>query len=101
LTTTQYSLPPQVQKRVQPYQETLERLRADYQRRLEAQESVSKGEHLVSQRTLPGGTYASTYRLRITPFGETYYRREWARYRALYPEVDAPEPSAPERENTP
>jgi hypothetical protein len=30
--------------------------------------------------------------LRLTPFGEEYYRENWQRYRKLYPEVDAPEP---------
>ncbi len=40
------------------------------------------------------GTYkAPESRLRITPFGRTYYAREWARYREIYPDVDAPEPA--------
>lgn len=54
-------------------------------------------EQRGSQHTLPGGAYGETYRLHITPFGEAYYHREWARYRALYPDVDAPAPAA-ERE---
>lgn len=32
------------------------------------------------------------YWLRLTPFGEQYYRDNWQRYRELYPEVDAPKP---------
>jgi hypothetical protein len=35
----------------------------------------------------------NTTRLRLTSFGHEYYEREWARYRALYPDVDAPQPS--------
>lgn len=34
----------------------------------------------------------------ITPFGRQYYAREWARYRALYPDVDAPKPEAEQAE---
>jgi hypothetical protein len=30
--------------------------------------------------------------LRLTPFGEQFYRENWQRYRELYPEVDAPVP---------
>ncbi len=30
--------------------------------------------------------------LRLTSFGEQYYRENWQRYRELYPEVDAPAP---------
>jgi hypothetical protein len=51
-------------------------------------------EQRVSQPLFPGDTLPSAYRLRITPFGEAYYWREWARYRALYPDVEAPEPTA-------
>jgi hypothetical protein len=50
-------------------------------------------EQRVSQPLFPGDTLSSAYRLYITSFGETYYRREWARYRALYPGVEAPEPA--------
>ena len=32
--------------------------------------------------------------LRLTPFGEEFYRDNWQRYRELYPEVDAPEPDS-------
>ena len=28
----------------------------------------------------------------ITPFGAQYYRENWARYREMYPDVDAPQP---------
>jgi hypothetical protein len=31
-------------------------------------------------------------RMRITSFGRDYYAREWARYKTLYPDVDAPQP---------
>jgi hypothetical protein len=34
------------------------------------------------------------YRRRITAAGRDLYEREWARYRALYPDVEAPEPAA-------
>ncbi len=30
--------------------------------------------------------------IRLTPFGEQFYRDNWQRYRDLYPEVDAPAP---------
>lgn len=30
--------------------------------------------------------------IRLTSFGEQYYRENWQRYRELYPEVDAPAP---------
>lgn len=30
--------------------------------------------------------------LRLTPFGQQYYRENWQRYREMYPDVDAPEP---------
>jgi hypothetical protein len=30
--------------------------------------------------------------IRLTPFGEQYYRENWQRYHALYPNVEAPEP---------
>jgi hypothetical protein len=33
----------------------------------------------------------------LTPFGRQYYEREWARYRELYPDVDAPEPVSSSR----
>ena len=33
-------------------------------------------------------------RMRLTPFGRAYYEREWARYRELYPDVEAAEPAA-------
>jgi hypothetical protein len=32
-------------------------------------------------------------RMRLTPFGRDYYRREWARYNALYPDVEAARPT--------
>jgi hypothetical protein len=35
---------------------------------------------------------ADTWRFELTPDGRAFYEREWARYRELYPEVDAPEP---------
>jgi hypothetical protein len=33
------------------------------------------------------------WRYELTPFGRAYYEQEWAFYRKLYPDVDAPEPS--------
>jgi len=33
-------------------------------------------------------------RLRITAAGRALYEREWACYRELYPDVDAPQPSS-------
>jgi hypothetical protein len=35
----------------------------------------------------------NTTRLRLTLFGREYYEREWAHYRELYPDVEAPQPS--------
>jgi hypothetical protein len=35
----------------------------------------------------------SEYRIRISAFGRDYYQRQWAHYRQLYPEVEAPEPN--------
>lgn len=32
-------------------------------------------------------------RMRLTPFGRDYYRREWARYSGLYPAVEAVRPT--------
>jgi hypothetical protein len=34
------------------------------------------------------------YRLRVTAAGRDLYEREWARYRTLHPDVEAPEPVA-------
>lgn len=34
------------------------------------------------------------YRLHLTPFGRTFYQQHWQHYRHLYPEVEAPEPTA-------
>jgi hypothetical protein len=41
-----------------------------------------------------GHSIEAIYRIRLTPFGRELYRREHARYRELYPEVDAPAPAA-------
>jgi hypothetical protein len=30
--------------------------------------------------------------MRLTPFGEQFYRDNWQQYRGLYPDVDAPVP---------
>lgn len=35
----------------------------------------------------------SEYRIRISAFGRDYYQRQWAHYRQLYPEVEAPGPN--------
>lgn len=32
-------------------------------------------------------------RMRLTAFGRDYYRREWARYNALYPAVEVARPT--------
>jgi hypothetical protein len=32
-------------------------------------------------------------RMRLTTYGRSYYEQEWARYRELYPNVDAPAPT--------
>ena len=40
------------------------------------------------------GSSGSRYRIHITGAGWALYEREWARYRELYPAVDAPEPVA-------
>jgi hypothetical protein len=39
-----------------------------------------------------GGPWNTT-RMRLTSFGHEYYEREWAHYRELYPDVEAPQPS--------
>ncbi len=55
---------------------------------------------LIEEYQTPGrynastGTRYDTYWLRLTPFGEQFYRENWQRYRELYPEVDAPEPGS-------
>jgi hypothetical protein len=38
-------------------------------------------------------TSVSAWAMVITTTGKTLYEREWARYRELYPDVDAPEPA--------
>jgi hypothetical protein len=38
------------------------------------------------------------WRIRITPYGRSYYEQEWARYHELYPEVEAPEPEQGNKE---
>ena len=38
------------------------------------------------------GVVGSHYRIHITGAGWVLYEREWARYRELYPDVDAPDP---------
>lgn len=43
-------------------------------------------------------SYTQEIRMLITEFGKEYYRENWARYRELYPDVEAPEP---EREPKP
>ena len=40
------------------------------------------------------GRQAARYRIHITGAGWALYEREWARYRELYPAVEAIEPSA-------
>ena len=43
-------------------------------------------------------SYMQDNRMIITDFGKEYYRENWARYRELYPDVDAPEPEKVEGE---
>lgn len=38
-------------------------------------------------------SYTQEIRMMITAFGKEYYRENWARYRELYPDVQAPEPT--------
>jgi len=55
---------------------------------------------LVAERKYYGETkqiaigYTQNYVMRmcITEFGKEYYKENWARYREMYPDVDAPEP---------
>jgi hypothetical protein len=49
-----------------------------------------KPERLIEQRRHPNKGYGTSFY--ITAFGCDYYAREWARYKALYPDVDAPQP---------
>lgn len=49
-------------------------------------------EHEVRRGKRPDGWYYTDYYIRLTPFGEQYYRDNWQRYREMYPDVDAPEP---------
>ena len=39
------------------------------------------------------GSSGSRYRIHITGAGWALYEREWARYRELYPDVEAPDPA--------
>ncbi len=43
-------------------------------------------------------SYTQDIRMTITEFGKEYYRENWARYRELYPDVEAPEPEKVEGE---
>jgi hypothetical protein len=53
-------------------------------------------EYSTSGEYLPHVGYTpNIYWLRLSSFGEQFYRDNWQRYRELYPEVDAP---APEQE---
>ncbi len=48
------------------------------------------------QRSTHGQTWPESrpvYWIRLTPFGEQFYRDNWQRYREMYPEIDAPEPA--------
>ena len=48
-------------------------------------------EYVADSRYNPAtGTTTHQYALRLTPRGRAYYVQEWATYRALYPNVDAP-----------
>lgn len=47
-------------------------------------------EFVAGWRPIPQSSPESIYRIRLTSFGREYCRREHARYRRLYPDVDAP-----------
>jgi hypothetical protein len=49
-----------------------------------------KPGRLIEQRRHSNKGYGTSFY--ITAFGCDYYAREWARYKALYPNVDAPQP---------
>jgi hypothetical protein len=52
-------------------------------------------EYHTSGEYLPHVGYTpNIYWLRLSPFGEQFYREHWQRYRELYPDVDAPAPDS-------
>ena len=59
----------------------------DYKAGPLVEEYHTSGRYLVHV-----GSTEQIYWIRLTPFGEQYYRDNWQRYRELYPEVDVPAP---------
>jgi len=60
-----------------------------------------EGRELIEEYQTEGERRAGIYTpqiywLRLTAFGEQFYRDNWRQYRELYPEVDAPEPGEQE-----
>ena len=49
-------------------------------------------EHSETRQNESSRSSQTTYFLQITTFGIAFYEREWPRYHALYPNVEAPQP---------
>ncbi len=58
------------------------------------EEYSSWGEYRASSGYAP-----QIYWLRLTFFGESFYRDNWQKYCEMYPEVDAPQPEVKESED--
>ncbi len=65
----------------------------DYKAGALIEEYQTWGEKLPHMSATP-----QIYWIRLSPFGEQYYRDNWQRYREMYPEVDAPRPDDKESE---
>jgi hypothetical protein len=52
---------------------------------------------LVEERRTGSLTLGRTVRMYVTARGRALYHDEWARYRAMYPDVEAPEPDSGEQ----
>ncbi len=65
----------------------------DYKIRGEEKPLVAEKKYYGESRQIAIG-YTQNYVIRIciTEFGKQYYRENWARYREMYPDVEAPEP---------
>ena len=74
----------QIQKSTPP--NTWLRLR-DYKARALVEEYRTGGPYLAHV-----GYSVDIHWIRLTSFGEQFYRENWQSYRELYPEVDAPAP---------
>ncbi|HEY4033608.1 MAG TPA: hypothetical protein VGL94_06540 [Ktedonobacteraceae bacterium] len=46
----------------------------------------------VGEYSRASGMTLDIHCIKLTSFGEQHYKENWARYRELYPEVEAPEP---------